>query len=202
MDPAALRFIGRHLINKLAAFYILLKKIVSNRRYKGKYMLCERCGKNPATVSYMEEINGNKVGYNLCEKCYSEFFGSFNSSVDNDILAGLIGQSPRKRIRSCPVCGASYSDFERTGLLGCAACYDVFKEELMPYIERIQGKVVHVGKKGQNLHEQELTRSLSKLQEELERAVRERRYPDAERINTRIRAVRTKIKQIRGEKDE
>ena len=72
----------------------------------------------------------------------------------------------------------------------------------MPYIERIQGNVVHVGKKGQNLHEQELTRSLSKLQEELERAVRERRYPDAERINTKIRAVRTKIKQIRGEKDE
>ena len=156
-------------------------------------MLCERCGKNPATVSYMEEINGNKVGYNLCEKCYSEFFGSFNSSVDNDILAGLIGQSPRKRIRSCPVCGASYSDFERTGLLGCAACYDVFKEELMPYIERIQGRVVHVGKVGQDAREQDLTRKLSRLQEELELAVRERRYADAQRINLKISEVRKRM---------
>ena len=109
-------------------------------------MLCQRCKKNQATVSCVEEINGKKIGYNLCRECYTEMFGSFSSAVNNDILAGLFGQPAKRHARICPVCGTVYSDFERTGLLGCASCYDVFKEELMPYIERIQGRVVHVGK--------------------------------------------------------
>lgn len=101
-------------------------------------MLCQRCKKNQATVSCVEEINGKKIGYNLCRECYTEMFGSFSSAVNNDILAGLFGQPAKRHARICPVCGTVYSDFERTGLLGCASCYDVFKEELMPYIERIQ----------------------------------------------------------------
>lgn len=156
-------------------------------------MLCQRCKKNQATVSYVEEINGEKFGYNLCLKCYTEMFGGFNTAVNNDILAGLFGQPARRRERTCPVCGTSYSEFERTGLLGCASCYDVFKEELMPYIERIQGKVVHVGKVGQDAREQDLTRKLSRLQEELERAVREKRYTDAQSINLKISEVRRRI---------
>ena len=153
-------------------------------------MLCQRCKKNQATVNHVEEIKGKKIGYNLCRACYTELFGSINSAAGNDMLSGLIAQPARRRMRNCPVCGMAYSDFERTGLLGCATCYDVFKEELMPYIERIQGKVVHVGKVGQDAREQDLTRKLSRLQEELELAVRERRYPDAERINLKISEVR------------
>ncbi len=161
-------------------------------------MLCKRCKKNEATKIFIEMVNGEKVGYSLCEKCYAEMFGNLNTSVDSDMLAGLFGQSKRKRPRICPVCGMTYSDFERTGLLGCAACYDVFKEELMPYIKRIQGKVEHIGKVGQNAREQELTRTLSKLQEELERAVRDRRYSDAARINDKIDGVRRSL----GEKED
>lgn len=156
-------------------------------------MLCQRCKKNQATVSCVEEINGKKIGYNLCRECYTEMFGSFSSAVNNDILAGLFGQPAKRHARICPVCGTVYSDFERTGLLGCASCYDVFKEELMPYIERIQGRVVHVGKVGQDAREQDLTRKLSRLQEELELAVRERRYADAQRINLKISEVRKRM---------
>ena len=158
-------------------------------------MLCQRCKKNPATVIYEEVINGEKFGYHLCGECYAEMFGAFSSAVNTDILAGLFGQPARRRARTCPVCGTAYSDFERTGLLGCASCYDVFKEELMPYIERIQGKVVHVGKVGQDAREQDLMRTLSRLQEELERAVRERRYSDAEKINVKISDVRKRISE-------
>ena len=144
-------------------------------------------------MSCTEEINGKKIGYQLCASCYVEMFGSFNSSANTDILAGLFGSPARQRARVCPVCGTAYSDFERTGLLGCASCYDVFKEELMPYIERIQGRVVHVGKVGLDAREQDLTRRLSGLQEELELAVREKRYHDAERINAKISEVRKRI---------
>jgi uvrB/uvrC protein len=164
-------------------------------------MLCQRCKKREATMNFIELIHGDKVGYNLCAKCYAEMFGTINSALDGDILAGLFGQSENKRVRSCPVCGISYSDFERTGLLGCASCYDVFKEELMPYIERIQGKVMHVGKVGQNAREQDLTRTLSQLQEQLERAVRDKNYLAAERINIKISQVRRRMSE-NGEGDK
>lgn len=162
-------------------------------------MLCQRCKKNQATMISQVPLNGEKVGYALCTSCYAEMFGSINSA-NGDIMAGLLSQPQRKRPRACPVCGMSYSEFERTGLLGCAACYDVFKDELMPYIRRIQGKTEHVGKVGPNVGEQELTRTLSRLQEELEQAVRDGKYAVAARINDKISEVRGRMAGGEGKK--
>ena len=171
----------------------------ANNTYGGR-MLCQRCKKRPATANFIEIHDGKKVGYNLCDECYNEMFGSLNNSVNSDVLAGLFGQSKRKRPGVCPVCGMEYSEFERTGLLGCAACYDVFKADLMPYIERIQGKVVHVGKVGQDASTHDLTRKLSHLQEELEKALHERRYSAAESINRRIAELSKKLSGGEGDK--
>ena len=159
-------------------------------------MLCQHCKKNKATVSYTGIINGKEFGYNLCKLCYAQMFGSFETVANNDILPSLFGLAPKKR-RACPVCGTTYADFERTGLLGCPSCYDVFKEELIPYIERIQGKTQHVGKVGVDVREQDVTRRLSHLQEELEKAVKERRYADAGRIYSQMDS----IKKSGGNKD-
>lgn len=34
--------------------------------------------------------------------------------------------------KACPLCHTTVAEFERTGLLGCSACYDVFATELDP----------------------------------------------------------------------
>ncbi|MCD8372545.1 MAG: hypothetical protein LUD27_04520 [Clostridia bacterium] len=138
---------------------------------------------------YEESINGKSVSCRLCQSCYSEMFASLHNAVNNDILAGLFGSTPKPRKTQCPVCGMRYSEFERTGLLGCPACYDIFKDELMPYIERIQGKVEHVGKVGVNSREQELTAKLKELQEKLETAMREGRNADAQKIYAQMANV-------------
>ena len=163
-------------------------------------MLCQRCKKNQATMISQVPLNGEKVGYALCASCYAEMFGDLNSSLDSDVLDGILDQPKRKRVNVCPMCGMTYSEFERTGLLGCAVCYDVFKDELMPYIRRIQGKTEHVGKVGPNVGEQELTRTLSRLQEELEQAVREGKYAVAARINDKISEVRGRMAGGEGKK--
>lgn len=51
----------------------------------------------------------------------------------------------------------------------------MFNEQLLPYIERIQGKTVHVGKVNQNAREQDITRLLFSLREKFESALRERK---------------------------
>lgn len=151
-------------------------------------MLCQRCKHNEATVNYVEIVNGNKFESHLCPYCYAELYGELNSKSAGDIWAGLFGDSaPAKKV--CPVCGLSYADYERTGLLGCASCYDVFKDELIPSIRRIQGKVKHVGKAADNRDEFGLHRKLKSLQEKLETALREKRYYDAGKLNAEIKEI-------------
>lgn len=155
-------------------------------------MLCQHCKKNQATVNYVEIINGDKFESHLCASCYAAMYGDLNSPSNADIWAGLFG-APVKKRKKCPVCGTSYDDYERTGLLGCASCYDVFKEELIPSIRRIQGKVDHVGKVECNNDELGLHRRLKSLQEQLEAALREKRFEDAGRLNRQISEITKKL---------
>lgn len=147
-------------------------------------MLCQRCKKNVATENYVEIINGEKFESHLCAKCSSELYGELHSKMSENVCAWLFGSTAPKKV--CPVCGLTYADYERSGLLGCASCYDVFKEELFPAIRAIQGKVEHVGKVGANNDELGLHRRLKSLQEQLETALREKRYVEAGRLNKSI----------------
>ena len=152
-------------------------------------MLCQHCKKNPAVVNYFEQVNGNKFECHLCASCYADLYGDLNNKTNNSIWAGLFS-SPNPRKKVCPVCHTTFADFERNGLLGCTSCYDVFKEELIPTILRIHGKVEHVGKVDSNLDELGLLRRLKTLQEQLERALRVKNYKEADRLNEQINAIK------------
>ena len=152
-------------------------------------MLCQHCKKNPAVVNYFEQINGNKFEYHLCASCYADLYGELNNKVNNSLWAGLFS-SPKPRKKVCPVCGTSFADFERTGLLGCTSCYDIFKDELIPSILRIHGKVEHIGKVGKNMDELGLHRRLNSLQEQLENALRVKDFREADRLNRQINAIK------------
>ena len=149
-------------------------------------MLCQHCKKREAVIDYAGIRNGKKFAFRLCQICYTEILGN---SLSNAVLSGLLGKSVR-RMRACPVCGTTIEDYERTGLVGCASCYDVFKEELMPSILRIHGRAEHIGKAGNNNDELGLHRRLKTLQEQLEEAIRERRYGEADRLNRQINSIK------------
>lgn len=87
----------------------------------------------------------------------------------------------------CPRCGMTLEEFRRTGLLGCANCYPYFREELAPVLRRVQGRTVHTGKIPQEpdggytiLLERQI------LKEGIERALREKRYADAEKLQRQL----------------
>ncbi|MDE6585794.1 MAG: hypothetical protein K2K80_03840 [Clostridia bacterium] len=151
-------------------------------------MLCQRCKKNVATKLSVEIIDGERFESFICDRCSLELGGEFiNADFNDNACAWLFGSSaPRK---ACPVCGTTYADYEKTGLLGCPSCYDVFKEELLPAIDAIHGKVVHIGKVGTNKDEMGLHRRLKSLQEQLELAMKEKRFVDAGMLNRRIREI-------------
>lgn len=153
-------------------------------------MLCQKCKKRIATVKHTETINGETCSLALCDQCMAETFGQFETDMAEAMLNGLFGEPVREQ-KICPACGMRFSDYERSGLLGCPSCYDVFNEELMPYIARIQGNTTHVGKSGGiYTHEHDLRRKLQILQSNLERAIKNGDYIEAGKINERMNALK------------
>ena len=152
--------------------------------------MCQNCKKRTATVNHVEIIGGKACELHLCSMCANEMFSSFESEVENAIFSGLFGDGIRGEA-VCPACGLAFSEYERTGLLGCPSCYDVFNERLIPYITRIQGKTVHVGKGGGvYTSEHDLRLKLSSLQQEMERALSQGKYLEAGRINEQMNALK------------
>ena len=122
--------------------------------------------------------------------CAADMFGEFENEVENATYAGLFGE-PEREEKVCPSCGLTFGDYLKSGLLGCPSCYDLFNEELLPYIKKIQGETVHVGKSGGvYTSEHDLMIKLSALQSEMESAISRGDFKEAGRINDRMIAIK------------
>ena len=156
-------------------------------------MLCQICKKREATVKHTAVVNGKACVQQLCDVCANELFGEFESQFEKAYIAGLFDDGNSGE-RACPVCGQTFSEYKRSGILGCPSCYDFFKEEILPYIARIQGKTVHVGKGGGvYTTEHDLRIKLSSLQEAMEDALARGDYSQAGRINEQMSALKKRF---------
>ncbi len=105
-------------------------------------MRCSVCGSDRAKI-FTRQAEGKELRLTLCPDCYARLYPTEES---DDFLTSFVGHTERKTRKECPSCGTTLDDFSRTGLLGCAHCYETFREELMPTVRYLQGKTVHVGK--------------------------------------------------------
>ena len=104
-----------------------------------------------------------------------------------------------KGSRACEGCGTTLEEFRHTGLLGCAACYTAFREELLPTIRYIQGKSQHEGKAPSGTADEnyDTVRELVAVQEGLRAAVaaaeREGNGEEARRLRARLDEVNKRL---------
>lgn len=160
-------------------------------------MRCEECGQRPATVHVTRVVNGQATSRHLCERCAREqgelepFWGWEPKFGLPDLLSGFFEYPGRRRHAVCRRCGLSYGEFVRSGLLGCATCYESFAAELEPVLRRVQGSTRHAGKVPRRAPARAASPAaqLEELRRQLEAAIREERYEDAARIRDRIRAL-------------
>ncbi len=153
-------------------------------------MLCQNCKRREATENHTEIINGTRYEYHLCAHCAAEMFGGFEQSFAQGVVNGLFDE-PFIGETVCPACGMPFSEFQRTGLLGCPSCYDVFHEVLLPYVAKIQGKTEHIGKGGGiNTAEHDARLELARLQKAMEEALARGDYVTADKINVRMNVIR------------
>lgn len=110
-------------------------------------MLCQRCGKNSASIS-VKSISGGKLAeYALCAECARELgYGNFLTGPGyhlDDFVHEFFNGTDDIR---CKCCGSSFSDIVRSGRAGCAECYRTFYDRLLPIIRQIHGSDTHRGK--------------------------------------------------------
>lgn len=164
-------------------------------------MLCEMCHKNQATTRILTTVAGKTQEYILCSTCANKnglIPKYFDFGIGN-LLSGFLENVKDKENRSvkkCPQCGLTFNEFSRTGKLGCAKCYDAFKDELIPMIERIHGKSTHVKRQdhvGLFTKSVNLEEKIKNLQNEMQKAIEVQDFESAAQIRDEIKALRKQV---------
>ena len=180
-------------------------------------MKCHLCGKNEATIHYVEIVDGQKTSQWICLECAEKegialgepaplshggleaFLGGMLSST-----GGGQRSAPETHAEGpvCEVCGYPYGQFRERWLLGCPACYGAFREQLLPVLRRYHGDVRHVGKVPRSRGPRAaLGREVARLKSLLQQAVDQESYEEAARLRDEIREKERQIALL-GARDE
>ncbi len=160
--------------------------------------ICQHCKMRQATHSHTQVVGGVAMQSRLCDACYQEIYGALDKNVP--LWADLLQPTAPIPEKRCSVCNMRLSDYEKTGLLGCPACYDVFKEELLPQIMRMQGSAQHVGKvNAGDPVKLDLVRKINLLQARMATAIQQGKYQEAGQINAEIDRL---TRQLKGGKHD
>lgn len=178
-------------------------------------MKCDRCD-SEATVHEITVRQGAKVERHLCEACARKEglappggLPVTELTIAHIIAPGGAAAKPRPgpavRAQACPTCGLAYTEFRKSGLLGCPDCYRAFETQLAPLIERAHaGATHHVGKlprrklaasrlanadPGVLGSPEEQRERLAALRRQLADAVRGEQYERAARIRDELRRL-------------
>ena len=163
-------------------------------------MLCDVCGKNPATVHLTEIIDEQMNELHLCEDCARHKSAAMEQQFGlSDLLAGMADfEKPSSKEEEvvtikCPSCGLTYADFKKIGRLGCGECYNVFRKYLAPLLKRIHGSNQHIGK---NPTKTKATTKLYKkkvgmteLKNQLQKAIQQEAFEEAARLRDQIKEM-------------
>jgi protein arginine kinase activator len=171
-----------------------------SRQFKGNNgMKCQECNIAEATI-HVKEVRNEKVSdIHMCDKCARE--KGYHSLVDKGKLSltnQLVWMAEKLLPESgnhvgavqCEDCGLKYSEFTKTGRLGCPDCYDAFAGKLKVILRRTHGAIRHGGKApGKEGEQFERRRHIQQLYEDLERAIEREEYEKAAVVRDEIRKL-------------
>jgi protein arginine kinase activator len=164
-------------------------------------MLCVNCKKNEATTYYKQVSDGMVTEMMLCPKCAPGVIVSPTLSYDSDIgfgdmVAGLMSKSSSRAVgdmpkkQRCGLCGSSFDDLVKAGKIGCAECYEIFHDKLLPSIEGIHGSVPYRGHIPNSAGEAiKKEREIQSLQTAMSIAIQEQDFEHAAVLRDKIKAL-------------
>jgi protein arginine kinase activator len=161
---------------------------------------CTACQKALATVVIMDLAEGAVTGQqHVCQACADQLGvgvpkpPKFAPELIEDLLAGIQqGRRPSKSATACPGCKMTPAEFRSKGRLGCPRCYEAFRGELLPLLQRIHESQTHRGRLPGVLATEPAPpdeRQLTDVRKRLEEAVRGERYEEAASLRDALRKL-------------
>jgi protein arginine kinase activator len=175
-------------------------------------MKCEKCNNNEATIHLTEIVKNVKTELHLCERCARQ--AGINSRVSNFSLSlhdmlSFIDLAELKNNSTdifCSRCGMSFSEYKKSGTLGCPRCYQDMKTNLLSFMKSIHGFEYHTGKAPSHFvepdgnnnilltpnpdnFERKEASQISELIKQLDSAVLHEHYEEAAILRDRIREL-------------
>lgn len=169
-------------------------------------MLCEECGKNPATVSITVATGNGMNTRHLCPECMKKMEQSLASGDIQSFLSSIMSVLTKEKKEEtpsiiCSGCGLSYAEFEHSGRLGCAQCYRDFSAQLKPALQKIHGRTQHAGRVPKAFvpdPQDELNARILKLRQLMDEAVAEENFEDAAKYRDELRSL-TEAQEVPAE---
>ena len=91
---------------------------------------------------------------------------------------------------TCTACGCSYQEIRHSGLAGCSACYDAFKEEMSILLRRVSSRSGYRGKLPRRLRKmRNLLIEKPILRQKFDQALQREDYEDALHIRAQIENI-------------
>jgi protein arginine kinase activator len=145
-------------------------------------------------VHLTEIVNGKKKIKHFCPACAEkqELLKQQDMNL-TAILQSVIGQhvgsaTDELSRLTCPSCGIKYMEFKAAGRCGCPLDYQVFRQPMLPLLERIHRGSRHVGKVPPHAVEHAaLQAELRELRQQLRNAIEQEAYEEAARLRDLIR---------------
>jgi protein arginine kinase activator len=156
---------------------------------------CDLCSK-PATVHLTQIVNNKIHKVDLCEACAQAKGVTDPSgfSLSDLLMKATLNPEPTLSDIRCESCGMTQQDFKKTGRFGCPTCYDAFSSVIEPILDNMHKGTSHAGKVPRRaLERRSLYERLTKLETELDQAIKSERYEDAARFRDEIHQVRQTV---------
>lgn len=166
-------------------------------------MLCQNCSKREAVTHIKRIVNGEATETHLCQECahslgYDGLFDNFSLSIPN-FFSSFFGDSPfalsSAKTQRCEKCGSSFDDIIKTGMVGCANCYETFYDKLLPSIQRIHGRSKHAGKtppvttEAKEVKQKTKEEIIAEKQAEMQKAIESQNFEQAAVLRDEIKAL-------------
>lgn len=165
-------------------------------------MLCQNCNKKQANTHIKKIVNGKLEEIFLCSECAENMgYKNFLSGISGDFNSFFNSLGDMKILSTetvrCDCCGASYDEIAKTGKVGCANCYTIFKNKIIPSIIRIHGNTTHTGKVTSSVSPAiKMKNTINQLKEELNKAVELQEFEKAANLRDRIKDMEGEIGNV------
>jgi protein arginine kinase activator len=112
-------------------------------------MTCEHCNSRPAEVVLTSIVDDEKTVRHVCRTCAAELGIEPDAESGTAEIVNLENKSAEDATEDaleCPSCGLNWKQFKERYRVGCAVCYDAFRERMLPLLRKVHNSDSHSGK--------------------------------------------------------